>query len=223
LVLALLAALACTTAQATLIDRSGGMVYDTVLDLTWLKDANYGRTTGLLSSGGSGWGQAIQWVADLNYGGYTGWRLPKTLIPDASCSGYYGYPDSGTGCKGSELGELFYTEGGLTAGQSILTSATLSSHFINLQSVYWSNTEYAANPIYAWAFISIGEPGLTASGTQAHTYKNNGFFSAWAVHPGDIGAATTNSSSVPEPSTVMLIGLALAGLGAIRRRGSIED
>jgi hypothetical protein len=229
LVLALLAALACTTAQATLIDRSGGMVYDTVLDLTWLRDANYGVTSGLipagsLGNGGVDWGSATRWAADLNYGGYTGWRLPTTLVPDSSCLGYYGEGknfDRGAGCKGSELGELFYTEGGLTAGQSILTSAILSSHFVNMQSAYWSNTEVATTPYNAYLFFTIGN-GLISSGVQVTPAKANNFDSAWAVHPGDIGVDPTKPSSVPEPSTVMLMGLALAGLGAMRRRGNIE-
>ena len=29
-------------ALAALIDRGGGLIYDTVLDVTWLQDANYG-------------------------------------------------------------------------------------------------------------------------------------------------------------------------------------
>ena len=129
--------------------------------------------------------------------------------------------DTPAGCKGSELGELFYTEGGLTAGQSILSSAILSSHFINMQGAYWSNTEVATTPYNAYLFITIGN-GLISSGVQVTPAKANNFDSAWAVHPGDIGADPTKPSSVPEPSTVMLIGLALAGLGSMRRRKNIE-
>ena len=32
--------------NATLIVRAGGLVYDDVLDITWLQDANYAQTTG---------------------------------------------------------------------------------------------------------------------------------------------------------------------------------
>jgi hypothetical protein len=34
------------TAQAGLIDRGNGMVYDNWLDITWLTDANYAKTSG---------------------------------------------------------------------------------------------------------------------------------------------------------------------------------
>lgn len=221
LVLALLAALAmCSTAQATLIDRSGGMVYDTVLNLTWIRDANYGVTSGITPAGGATWGPANQWAASLNYGGYTGWRLPTTLVPDTGCSGYYGNGinyDRGTGCTGSELGELFYIEGGLTAGQSINSSSILTSHFINMQSVYWSSTPVPSNSNNAYIFITIGND-LIASGTQTAGYIGNGYFSAWAVHPGDIGASTPNPSSVPEPSTLLLLGLGLACVAGARKK-----
>ena len=33
-----------STAEATLIDRGGGLIYDTVLDVSWLRDANYAET-----------------------------------------------------------------------------------------------------------------------------------------------------------------------------------
>ena len=32
-------------AQAALVDRGGGMLYDTVLNITWLQDANYAKTS----------------------------------------------------------------------------------------------------------------------------------------------------------------------------------
>lgn len=42
-------------AQATLIDRGGRMIYDDVLDITWLQDANYAMTSGHDADGRSQW------------------------------------------------------------------------------------------------------------------------------------------------------------------------
>ena len=39
-------------AGATLIDRGGGLIYDTVLNITWLQDANYAQTMGYQDVGG---------------------------------------------------------------------------------------------------------------------------------------------------------------------------
>ena len=33
-----------TSTKAELIDRGGGLIYDTDLDITWLQDANYAST-----------------------------------------------------------------------------------------------------------------------------------------------------------------------------------
>ena len=33
-------------AQAALIDRGGGMIYDTTRNITWLADMNYAKTSG---------------------------------------------------------------------------------------------------------------------------------------------------------------------------------
>ena len=115
------------------------MVYDTDLNITWLADANLFKTQydadnsilstligvdvtdGLgthpttaadfdTSTGQMTWWGAMAWASSLDYGGYSDWRLPMTLQPDAACSaqspsGSYGY-----NCTGSELGHLFYTE-----------------------------------------------------------------------------------------------------------------
>ncbi|MEM7469253.1 MAG: hypothetical protein AAF387_20540, partial [Pseudomonadota bacterium] len=80
-------------ANATLIDRGNGLIYDDVLDITWLKDANYAFTSGyaaanaresadifaddnIFPDGRMGWAAALQWADELDYGGYNDWRLP---------------------------------------------------------------------------------------------------------------------------------------------------
>ncbi len=83
-------------AQATLIDRGEGMIYDDVQKITWLKDANYAKTSGYDPDGFMTWQSADDWAGTLIYGGYSDWRLPTTSI-------YCIFK-----CTNSELGYMFY-------------------------------------------------------------------------------------------------------------------
>ena len=156
------------------------------------------------------WGATAwtQWLGSIGYGGASDWRLPATVQPDATCGDQYdpgsGFPLQGYGynCTGSDLGHLFYTEGGLTGGQSILASTILDDHFVNMQSyVYWSGTEFAPDPYGAWAFYTdFGEQYPDSKGYQSY---------GWAVRPGQVAAA-------PLPATSLLMALGLMALGVSR-------
>lgn len=180
--------------QATLVDRGGGLIYDTDLNVTWLADANYARTSGyadtLYGSGSDGrmtWSQAEAWVASLVYHDpvrnldLKGWRLPTTLQPDQSCSVQSGGDSFGYHCTGSELGHLFYQElGGKTAtpiGTTHNGSFSLFSHAPN--SLYWSGTEYAPDASRAWGF-------MFDSGSSLAGGKGNRMY-VLPVRPGDVG------------------------------------
>ena len=56
-------------AHATLIDRGGGLIYDDVLDITWLQDASLG--------GKLNWNDAVAWADTFMFGGFDDWRLPS--------------------------------------------------------------------------------------------------------------------------------------------------
>ena len=84
--------ISATCVYAELHDRGGGLIYDDVLDVTWLQDANYVNTTGYddLMYGYDTGGQikvldAMTWAANLEYYDpvrnvtWSDWRLPKTL------------------------------------------------------------------------------------------------------------------------------------------------
>ena len=196
------------SAQAELKDMNDGTVYDTTTQLSWLKNAN---TAGLMT-----WDQAVAWAASLNsgsgYAGLTGWRLPTTTQPDASCSDQYdpgpgaGIPSQGYGynCTGSEMGDLYYTKG--------ITSAT-PGLFTNMQAdTYWSGTVYAPNPTNAWFFYFGVYFGY---GDQNDVYKDTGLY-AWAVRPG--ARSTSAATPVPASGTVGLTIIGAAGLMLMYRR-----
>ena len=95
------------SAQGELIDRGNSLIYDTVLDITWMQDMNYAMTSGYDSDGKMTWDEAIAWVDQLEYGGFDDWRLPAT--PDEPAV----WTIDGTGTQGynittSELGYMYY-------------------------------------------------------------------------------------------------------------------
>ena len=204
-----LACVSATTTQAALVDRGGGLIYDTDFNITWLADANYAMTSGYDPSGLMVWSQAMTWASNLSYGGYTDWRLPTTVQPDATCS-IQGGVSYGLNCTGSAMGHLFYTELGGTANFPISSSPDPDlALFTNVQSdVYWSGTESAADTNLAWV-------GDFSGGGQFEINKSFSYY-AWAVRSGDVAA-------VPVPAALWLFGSGLLGLLGVtrarRRRG----
>ena len=67
-----LLALLAAPAHATLIDRGSGLIYDDVLDITWLQDAGFG--------GNRNWDDAVVWADTLSFGGFDDWRLPSISV-----------------------------------------------------------------------------------------------------------------------------------------------
>lgn len=224
------------SSEAVLYDRGGGLLYDDVLDVTWLQDANYSKTTAYQGNinGYMTWNQAQTWAEYLVYHDtvrnvdYTDWRLPLMIdmgLPGCNAS------NNGTDCgqnvdtSTSELAFMFHVNLGLKsilsesgvyqADYGVFGNGNIGGQFDvglvhNLQSsAYWFGNEYA--PIsdgYAWVFY-------TNYGTQYYLQKYAGQWSydngtyAWAVRDGDVAA------TIPEPNTLWLL---LYGLGLLSIR-----
>ena len=110
-----------TGAWATLIDRGGGLIYDDVLNITWLQNANLAATntfgvSGINADGTMRWNTAQAWIAAMNaaaYLGFSDWRLPTT--PDAGDPFAFGWDgvqpysyNYGYNMTTSEMGYMFY-------------------------------------------------------------------------------------------------------------------
>ena len=54
-------------ARATLIDRGNGLIYDTVNDISWIKDADV--------SGSDTWDNQVSWAAGFSLAGFDDFRL----------------------------------------------------------------------------------------------------------------------------------------------------
>jgi hypothetical protein len=163
LILALLAGLAASGgAQAALHDRGGGLIYDDVLNVTWLQDANlaatntfglaystnlgdhpndvYGPTyTEMISTdGGMNWGAALHWIDAMNaanYLGYHDWRLP-TMVDTGTPGCNYAY--SGTDCGHNALT--------YDAGSGTVYSELAYMYYVNLGLTGYYNPDGSDNP-----------------------------------------------------------------------------
>jgi hypothetical protein len=186
-------------------DASAVYLYDTTLNVTWLRNAN--------ANGVTSWDNANDWAANLSTGSgaaaISDWRLPTMVANPHTTSSlsYDGSTDLGYNVPGisSEMASLlfdtlgnksfFNTSGALQAGYGL----TNAGSFQNMQSSgYWLGTEYAPVPNYAWVVY-------TSYGFQAFSTKSSQLY-ALAVRPGDVLAP------VPEPETYAMM---LAGLGVV--------
>jgi hypothetical protein len=208
-------------AQAALIDRGNGFIYDTALNVTWLQNANLAagssfddgdsHTDGKLS-----FSAASAWVSSLIFDGVSGWRLPSATIATSDGSCDFGF--AGTDCgynvntSHSELAYLFTTELGnrsvVDASGNPQTPYGLVSTgpFIGLKPMqYWTGTTFAPNPDRAWNFDMN-------YGYQNYDFEDRFFYGVMAVHDGDIAPA------VPEPATWGLMLAGVVAVAAVRRR-----
>lgn len=181
-----------TTLQARDLngDEIADAFYDTALGITWLANADAHQGP---------WQDSMTWAENLDVYGVTGWRLPTLANGYGNACNQPGAPDS------SELQHMFFT----TLGNSISCGGGVSAlsntgPFTNVAMWYWSNTLDSDFPAAALDFF-------TYQGVQS---SHEGFkvaLSAWAVRDGDV-------ASVPEPGTIALLGIALAGLGFSKRK-----
>lgn len=203
--LSLLAGLGLTAGvnvQAELHDRGGGLIYDDVLDVTWLQDANYALTLGLSADGRLSWADAKQWVADLEYFDsvrgvtWTDWRLPR-LLPINGVDYDDRFSIDGTTDNGynivsptSELSYMFYVNLGNVGYTDVFGNWPLPNYglvnkgpFINLDPKvfpYWFGQEYPPFPGMAWVLVPL-------TGSQHEGVKDHEFF-GWPVRDGDVAA-----------------------------------
>jgi hypothetical protein len=138
------------------------IVYDQALDIYWLADANLAATNtfgirqginahpkvakyiNINPDGSMNYATAVAWIDAMNaqdYLGHNNWRLP--MAADLNAAYYITGSGIGDAFQGSEMGELYYTELGATAGSTILlpTDAT-EGPFSNFQPyLYWAGSQ----------------------------------------------------------------------------------
>lgn len=179
--------------------------YDDDLNITWLADANFAKTTGYSdphsADGSMPWAVSNAWAASLTIQGISGWRLPR-VEPVNDLAFNYSYAVNGTtdngfnisawrspyaGSTANELAHLFFNTLGNKGFRNLVGevlsdwSVFNSVPFANVASdYYWTDTESGVDPDKAGAFSFSGE--------QSWGSKNF-YFRAWPVFPGDVDLA----------------------------------
>jgi hypothetical protein len=160
----LLAFVSIGAAQAALVDRGGGFIYDDVLNITWTQDANLATW--------DSWDNQITWADSLSlYDSvrdvtWTDWRLASIDLNEnesiANCTIV-----SEVACRDNELGYLNEYYGISSVNEGLFTE--VQSWF------YWTGTDDSV--------LNAGV--LILGGTQGYTAKSQSF-AAWAVRDGDV-------------------------------------
>jgi hypothetical protein len=199
--------LLASTAQATLFDRGGGLIYDSAQNLTWLSDANYANTSGYAASSGGlmDWDHAAAWADQLTFHDsvrnqdLSDWRLPSAVFPDWQNTG-------------SELSHLRLDVGGVLNNPNLNSTANANLlMFTNVMpGYYWPGNHHSPGTTFLTINFLTGQGNQIGYSTGPNAARNY----SWAVRSGDV------LSPVPEPDTyvLMLAGLGIVAFVARRRR-----
>jgi len=187
--------LGASAAQAALIDRGNGLIYDDVLNITWTQNANLWGQTGT-------WQEAVDWADQLVYQGYDDWRLASMSVAGGLPTGSaraLEVVNCGTAtepnCRDNELGYMFYQN---LMGMPLDNLTGDQAFFTDIQDMYWSGTEsedpLGVNDVWNFNFFN---------GDQGEIDKVLSLPSAaWAVHAGDVAAGPPPTSRVDLTGTV---------------------
>jgi hypothetical protein len=199
-------------------------LYDTALNITWLRDANYARSNGINPQYGGGMTlyEANTVANKLSVGGFDNWRLPKVVDTGSlGCNFGYSQTDCGynvqtvkDGVVYSEMANLYYNTLGnkgftdttgkwiLPSGQSGLTN---TATFKNLSiDFYWENSDRFIASYVGWVFRNY-------QGSQDTLNQGNPYLTMF-VRDGDVAAVPESSGSL-----LGLVGASLA-LALARRK-----
>lgn len=223
-------------AAASLVDRGGGFIYDTALDITWLADADHARSSGHDADGKMNWTAANDWVSRLRLFDAVrnqwldGWRLPHLAPRDLPrVASNDGSTDLGYGNESerTELGYMYYVnlrnlgfctpQGGGSSSSCIQQSGWGlvdgaepgdESLFSNLMADrYWADATGLSAASAWYVDMARGNQYITERRVEFHV---------WAVRDGDVAAA--DPAGLPSPATLSLVAAALLAAGWLRRQ-----
>lgn len=188
-----------SVANATLIDNGDGTVTDG-RGLMWLQSPDMDRS----------WNDAVAWADNLVFAGYDDWRLPSAIGFNTSVV------DSGPNSTNNEFGYLYGTELGGTAMASNPGSIAPLLDYDELR--FWTGTG-AVNIAYVflwtldavWQIQSFDDASDEWHVTAVRDVSSTPQCDSGGVYPDCI-------QSIPEPGSIVLVSLGLAGFAVGRRR-----
>lgn len=232
-------------ANGALWDRGGGLIYDDVLNITWLQDANYARTSGYDDDGRMQWNQAAEWADGLSYYDsvrgvtWTDWRLPDTGPVNGQLFNFETTSRDGS----TDLGHNIGAPGTIYAGSTGSEMAFM--FYINLGNLGQYDLDGTLRPDGEWGLLNTGFQSGGFGGPEVffENIRKGGYWSGTEYPPDtdyaiwfNINAGAQRASdkddflyaawavrdgdvaAVPVPGTVLLLASGLAGLAAFRKR-----
>lgn len=180
------------TTHAILIDQDYGLVYDTEQNITWYDFTRRNPS--------EGW-YVENWVNNLTYLDYTDWRLP-TIEELQSLDAEF--TEAGTTSPFTDICVATFTCLGSPSNPGYRHNTYLSSDNVgvNQRAVYRFDTDT----------VRI-ESGLS---------RDFSYASGIAVREGETITTNFPITSVPEPGTLMLIGMGMAGLAIAKHRRNVK-
>jgi hypothetical protein len=196
--------LSAGAANATLIDRGGGLIYDDVLDITWMQNANYANNV-IQFGAAQTLADSLEYYDSVRDVVWSDWRLPALFSGDTNLTAWE---------VSSELSYMYYVNLGYEPGYSLdrwtVPEPTSDAYnpFTDMQyRAYWLGDTSSWSESHVWTVhYHFGNTVITDASDVSY---------AWFVRDGDVGAAV---SSVPEPGSLALFGIGLGLAGIARRR-----
>jgi len=208
-----------TTLKARDLDSDASTIegyYDTILDITWLADANYAKTNGDSANGRMNWPEANAWAARIDINGVTGWRLP-TLSPINGVTFDGIYTNNATTDYGMALSTTNGTDGGWRDSEGNPVSEMGHMYYVTLGNIGRCLPDYddrcIEQPGYGLSntgpFSNIQKLRHYWTGLETGTMidfawyfsfnsgqqgSSDGVAFAWTIHDGDIGTPVINAS-----------------------------
>jgi PEP-CTERM motif len=185
--------LSAAPARADLIDLGNGMIYDPLQDLTWMQNASVAP----VFSGRDPYPAIFLWVSEFEFGGYDDWRLPTAANGSPASEIFTLIGQFGFSYQQPNGGFVQY----LDPYGNRLSSTNCCGPFYNI------GLTYTDTPFIGWDLTMGMDPTSGIDVNSGHV---------WAVRDGRAAGDPNLAVQVPEPSSLLALGVGL--LLALRQR-----